>query len=336
MLSGIPLFPEQASNLAPEVDNLYFFVLAVTGFFALLVAALVVIFAIKYRDETGQKVGADIHGSIPIEIAWSIIPFLISMVIFVWATVVFFHIIRPPDQTLDIYSTGKRWMWRFQHLDGQSEINELHLPLGRPVKITFTSEDVLHSLFIPAFRVKADAIPGRYSSIWFTPTKVGEYHLFCAEYCGTKHSGMIGTVIVQDQNDYQLWLSGAGGLSMTARGEQLFQQLACVGCHLNDDSGRGPSLGGTFGTQAMLANGRSVLVDDTYIRESILTPQLRLTAGYQPLMPTFQGLVNEDGLMSLIEYIKSLPADQPASPAAQASAGNPGRSGPRGPKVGPR
>lgn len=315
MLSGIPLFPEQASNLAPEVDNLYFFVLAVTGFFALLVSVLVVVFAIKYRDTTGQKVGAPITGSIPLELGWSIIPFFVSMAIFVWATVVYFHIVRPPDQTLEIYSTGKRWMWRFQHLDGQSEINELHVPLGRPVKVTFTSEDVLHSLYVPAFRVKADAIPGRYSSIWFTPTKTGRYHLFCAEYCGTEHSGMIGSVYVMDPDDYQAWLSGGGGLSMTARGEQLFQQLGCVSCHLNDGSGRGPSLAGKYGTMEQLANGDTITVDDAYIRESILNPQLKLVAGYQPLMPTFQGLVNEEGVMSLIEYIKTLGAAGAPAPA---------------------
>ena len=321
-MAQIPLFPEQASNLAPEVDNLYFMIVAVTGFFALLVTVLVIVFAFKYRDHTGEKVGAPIEGSLPLELGWSIIPFFIAMGIFVWATVVFFHLVRAPDQTLEIYSTAKRWMWRFQHLDGQSEINELHVPLGRPVKVTFTSEDVLHSLFIPAFRVKADAIPGRYSSLWFTPTRTGEYHLFCAEYCGTKHSGMIGTVIVLEPDEYQAWLSGGGGLSLSARGEQLFQQLGCVGCHLNDGSGRGPSLAGVFGTEVLLANGSTVAVDDGYIRESILTPQLRLVAGYQPLMPTFQGLVNEEGVMSLIEYIKSIPAQTPPGAVTQVSAVN--------------
>jgi cytochrome c oxidase subunit 2 len=316
MLEGIPLFPEQASNLAPEVDNLYFGITAITAFFAILVVILVIVFAIKYRDKTGQKVGAPITGSIPLELGWSIIPFIISMGIFVWATIVFFHIVRAPEQTLEIYSTGKRWMWRFQHLDGASEINTLHVPLGRPVKVIFTSEDVLHSLFIPAFRVKADAIPGRYSSIWFTATKTGEYHLFCTEYCGTKHSGMIGTVTVMEPGDYQAWLSGGGGLSMAARGQQLFQQLGCVGCHLDNGSGRGPALAGKYGTQEMLANGTTVNVDDTYIRESILTPQMKLVAGYGPVMPTFQGLVNEEGVMSLIEYIKTLPpAGQAAAPA---------------------
>jgi cytochrome c oxidase subunit 2 len=307
MISGIPLFPEQASVLAPEVDNLYFFVLSITAFFALLVAVLVVVFAVKYRDTTGAGVGAPITGSIPLELGWTIIPFFISMAIFVYATIVFFHIVRPPDQTLEIYSTGKRWMWRFQHLDGQAEINELHVPLGRPIKVTFTSEDVLHSLYFPSFRVKADAIPGRYSAVWFTATKVGEYHLFCAEYCGTRHSGMIGTVYVMEPDDYQSWLSGGGGQPLAARGQQLFQQLACVTCHLNDGTGRGPSLAGVYGTQVQLANGSTVPVNDAYIRESILTPQAKLVNGYGPLMPTFQGQVNEESVMSIIEYIKSLP-----------------------------
>ncbi|MBI3047513.1 MAG: cytochrome c oxidase subunit II [Acidobacteria bacterium] len=328
-MSGIPLFPEQASTLAPEVDNLYFFVTAVTAFFALLVVVFVVIFAIKYRDPTGERVGAPITGSIPLELGWSIIPFFISMVMFGWATVVFFNIVRAPDQTLEIYSTGKQWMWRFQHIEGQSEINELHVPIGRPVKVIFTSEDVLHALYIPVFRVKADAIPGRYSSIWFTPTRVGEYHLFCAEYCGTKHSGMIGRVVVMEPNDYQAWLSGGGGLSMQARGEQLFQQLGCASCHLPDGMGRGPSLAGKYGAQETLANGATANVDDTYIRESVLTPQMRLVAGYQPVMPTFQGQVNEEGLMSLIEYIKSLPSTGQRA-AAQAAA--PGPAAPGGPR----
>ena len=314
MLEGIPLFPEQASNLAPEVDNLYFFVTAVTAFFALLVVFFVILFAVKYRDRTGDKVGSPITGSILLELGWSIVPFFVSMAIFGWATIVFFHLVRAPEQTLEIYSTGKRWMWRFQHIDGQSEINELHVPLGRAVKVTFTSEDVLHSLYIPAFRVKADAIPGRYSSIWFTPTKAGEYHLFCAEYCGTRHSGMIGRVVVMEANEYQAWLSGSSGTSMTARGQQLFQQLGCVSCHLTDGSGRGPSLAGKYGQQEQLASGEAVLIDDSYIRESILTPQMKLVAGYGPVMPTFQGQVNEQGLMSLIEYIKSLPSTgQPAT-----------------------
>jgi cytochrome c oxidase subunit II len=311
MFSGFSLFPTQASTLAPEVDNLYLGIVAITAFFAVVVVIFVVYFAIKYRDDTGEKIGAPITGSMPLELGWSLIPFFISIGIFVWASVVFFHIVRAPDQTLDIYSTGKRWMWRFQHIDGQREINELHVPVGRPVRVVFTSEDVLHDLFIPAFRVKADAVPGRYSAIWFEPTQVGQYHIFCAEYCGTRHSGMIGTVYVMEQADYQAWLSGGGGLTggtMLQQGEALFTQLACVTCHLPDGTGRGPSLVGVFGSTVTLDNGSTVTADESYLRESILTSQAKTVKGYEHIMPTFQGLINEDGVAALIEYIKSMQA----------------------------
>ena len=308
MFPGISLFPEQASTLAPEVDNLYLGVVGITGFFAIGVVILVVYFAIRYRDYTGDKVGAPITGSVPLELGWSLIPFFISIGIFVWASIVFFHIVRAPDQTLEIYSTGKRWMWRFQHIDGQREINELHVPIGRPVKVIFTSEDVLHDLFVPAFRVKADAVPGRYSAIWFEATKVGEYHMFCAEYCGTRHSGMIGTVYVMAQADYQAWLSGGGatGGTLLEQGQALFTQLACVTCHLTDGTGRGPSLAGLYGSQVTLEDGSVVTADESYLRESILTSQAKTVKGYEHVMPTFQGLINEDGVAALIEYIKSM------------------------------
>ena len=240
MFAGIPLLPEQASTLASRVDNLYFFIVAVTAFFGIVTSVVVIWFAMKYRTNDPLKVGARITGSIPLELAWSIIPFVISIVIFAWAADVFFDIYRPPDQTLEIYATGKRWMWKFQHLDGKNEINELHVPVGRAVKVTFTSEDVLHSLYFPAFRTKADAIPGRYSSVWFNATDVGEYHIFCAEYCGTSHSAMIGRVHVMELADYQAWLSGATGEgTLASRGERLFTDLACVTCPIDDGTGRG-------------------------------------------------------------------------------------------------
>ena len=309
MFSGIPLFPEQASTLAPRVDNLYFFIVAVTAFFAIAVTVVVIFFAVKYRTDDPLKVGERIHGSIPLELAWSIIPFIISLVIFAWAADVFFDLVRPPNQTLEIYATGKRWMWKFQHIDGQNEINELHVPLGRAVKVTFTSEDVLHSLFFPAFRTKADAIPGRYSSVWFTATKLGEFHLFCAEYCGTKHSGMVGRVVVMEPAAYQAWLSGTTvGTSLAARGEQLFNDLSCNTCHRSDTTGRGPSLLSKFGAQQKLADGTTVTVNESYVRESILMPQAKIAAGFNPLMPTFQGLLSEESVMALIEYVKTLKA----------------------------
>lgn len=319
MLEGLKLLPEQASTLAGRVDDLYLFIVAVTAFFGIGVSVAVIALAMKYRTKDPNAVGARIHGSIPLEILWSVIPFLITIVIFGWSADIFFDLYRPPDQTMPIYATGKRWMWKFQHLDGKAEINELHVPLGRAVKVTFTSEDVLHSLYFPAFRVKADAIPGRYSSVWFEATKVGEYHLFCAEYCGTKHSGMIGRVVVMEPTDYEAWLQNSTPTgTMAQRGERLFSELACNTCHQNDGSGRGPSLVNRYGAQANLASGGSVKVDESYLRESILRPQMKLVAGYQALMPTFQGLVNEEGVMALIEHVKSLRAERASAAPAGA------------------
>jgi cytochrome c oxidase subunit 2 len=222
---------------------------------------------------------------------------------------VYFAIATPPAETLNIYVVGKQWMWKFQHLDGQREINELHVPVGRNVKLITTSEDVIHDLFIPAFRVKADVIPGRYVNIWFNATKPGRYHLFCAEYCGTRHSGMTGEIVVMEDTEYQDWLSGGGAAgSLASAGERLFVDLACNSCHLADSAGRGPVLNGLFGTTVTTQSGEMVVVDEAYVRESILNPSAKVTAGYQPIMPTFQGLVSEEGLLELIEYVKSLPA----------------------------
>src|SRR5262249_761634 len=211
MWSGTPLFPEQASTMATRVDSLYFFLIGITAFFSLLIAGLIVAYAIKFRRRTPDGIGATIHGGLMLEITWSGIPFLLTMVLFVGGGGGFFAMSRPPGETRDVFVGGKQWMWKFQHLDGQREINELHVPVGRAVKLIMTSEDVIHDVFVPAFRVKADVIPGRYTNLWFTPTKPGTYHLFCAEYCGTRHSGMVGQVVVMEPNDYQTWLSGGAG-----------------------------------------------------------------------------------------------------------------------------
>ena len=307
MWSGTPLFPEQASTMAGRVDNLYFFLLAISTFFSVLIAGLIVFYAIRYRRRDPLSVGEVLHGMMALEIGWTVIPFIISMVIFVWGASVFFAISRPPDETLNIYVVGKQWMWKFQHLDGQREINELHVPLGRDVKLIATSEDVIHDVFVPAFRVKADVIPGRYVTIWFRATKPGRYHLFCAEYCGTRHSGMTGEVIVMEPAEYQAWLSGGGqGGSLADAGQQLFNELACNTCHRPDAQGRGPVLDGLLGKTVTLQSGDTIVADEAYVRESILNPSAKITAGYQPIMPTFQGLVSEEQLLELIEYVKSL------------------------------
>jgi cytochrome c oxidase subunit II len=322
MWPGTPLFPESASTWAGPVDGLYFFLIGITAFFSILIAGTIVYFAVKYRRTSPDSVGARIHGGFWLEIAWSVIPLLICMVIFVWGASVFFAMSRPPDETLNIYAVGKQWMWKFQHLDGQREINELHIPVGRAVKMIMTSEDVIHDLSFPAFRVKADVIPGRYSHIWFEPTKPGTYDLFCAEYCGTKHSGMIGKVHVLEPQDYEAWLTGGmRNGSMVSAGEKAFSDLACNTCHRADAGARGPALSGLFGKTVDLASGQKVVVDEAYIRESILTPSAKVVAGFQPIMPTFQGLVSEENLLELIEYVKSLnPATATsAAPAAEAA-----------------
>jgi cytochrome c oxidase subunit 2 len=318
-----PLFPESASTMASRVDALYFFLVAISGFFSLLIAGLIVFYAVKYRRRSPDDIGVNIHGGLALELTWTIVPFLITMVIFVWGASVFFAMSRPPDETLNIYVVGKQWMWKFQHLDGQREINELHVPVGRAVKLIMTSEDVIHDVFVPAFRVKADVIPGRYTSIWFQPTVPGRYHLFCAEYCGTRHSGMIGQVVVMEPTAYQTWLSGgtAEG-SLASTGAKLFQDLACNTCHRPDAQGRGPVLQGLFGKTQMLLSGETILVDEAYVRESILNPGAKITAGFQPIMPAFQGLVTEEQLLALIEYVKSLNA-QPLEPVARPVGGGP-------------
>ena len=296
--------------MASRVDALYFFLVGLTVFFSLLIAGLIVAYAIKFRRRSPDSIGARIHGGLMLEITWSIIPFFIVMGIFVWGASVFFAMSRPPDETLNVYVVGKQWMWKFQHLDGQREINELHVPVGRAVKLIMTSEDVIHDVFVPAFRVKADVIPGRYTHLWFEPTKPGTYHLFCAEYCGTKHSGMVGQIVVMEQNDYQSWLSGGTGEgSLASAGQKLFADLACNTCHRPDAQGRGPVLQNLFGKTVELNTGERVVVDEAYVRESILNPQAKVTLGFQPIMPTFQGLVTEEGLLELIEYVKSLKQD---------------------------
>jgi cytochrome c oxidase subunit 2 len=310
------LFPERASTMAGRVDALYFFLLAVSVFFVVLIAALVVYFSFRYRRRAKGEVGQAVHGALALEVTWSVVPLLLTIVMFLWGANVYFSMGSPPPETVDIYVVAKQWMFKFQHLTGQREIDELHVPLGRAVKLTMTSEDVIHDLYVPAFRIKADILPGRYTTIWFTAIKTGTYHFFCAEYCGTRHSGMIGQVVVQDPAAYAAWLSGgASEASPAAAGEKLFQDLACVSCHRADAQGRGPVLQGLYGRPVQLTTGTVVTADDAYVRESILNPAAKVVTGYQPIMPTFQGLVTEEQVLQLLEYIKSLKATAPSAAA---------------------
>jgi len=322
---GIPIFPDQASTFAKDVDALYFFIFAVSAFFALVVAVSILYFGVRYHKTHEGDIGARIEGSLPLELVWSVIPTVIAMVMFGWGASVFYHLRRPPDQAMQIYAVGKQWMWKFQHLEGQREINQLHVPAGRPVKITISSEDVLHSLYFPAFRTKMDAIPGRYTELWFEATTPGTYHMFCTEYCGTNHAGMIGSVTVLEPSAFQAWLQGGSQEgSLAQRGARLFESLACNSCHLDTGRGHGPSLKDIVGKTETLEDGSTVVVDDAYLRESILSSQAKIVRGFKPLMPTFQGLISEENLVALIEHVKSMsPNATTAAPAASPASADP-------------
>ncbi len=306
MGQNFPLFPPRASALAWQVDGLYFLLVGVSAFFTLLIFVLIFYFAVKYRREVHPH-AVQIEGSLPLELAWTLIPLGICMIFFAWGSLIYFQEARPPKGSMEVYVVAKQWMWKFEHETGQREINELHVPLGRDVKVIMSSQDVIHSFSVPAFRIKTDVLPGRYTSTWFRPTKIGTYHLFCSQYCGTNHSAMVGQVIVMDPAAYQAWLgaTGASG-SLAASGQQLFQQLGCATCHRFDTQGRGPNLVGMFGKPVLLDDGRTVIADDNYVRESILNPGVKTVAGFKPIMPSFQGQVSEENLMALVAYIKSL------------------------------
>src|SRR5215469_14427646 len=306
MQSNLPLFPEQASTVAPQVDALYLFLVLITTFFSLLIAILIIYFAVRYRTKPGHR-AEQIHGSTLLEIVWTVIPLGISMVIFLWGAVLYFHIERPPTNALEIYGVAKQWMWKFQYPEGQREINSLHVPTGTPVKVTLISEDVIHNFFVPAFRVKQDVLPNRYRMVWFTATTPGTYHLFCSQYCGTNHSQMIGDVVVMKPEDYAAWLeSGKAEGSLASMGEKLFQQFGCTTCHRPDSGARGPNLEGLYGRPVRLQDNRVIIADNDYIRESILNPNAKIVSGFQPIMPTFQGVISEEGMLQIIAYIKSM------------------------------
>src|SRR5262245_35979376 len=326
MFTGSPMFPEQASTFAGQVDDLYFFLVALTAFFSLLIAGLLVVFALRYKRRSHEDRPERVIEPKALEVTWIAVPLAIVTGLFFWSAWLYVRINRPPRDAMEVYVVGKRWMWKVQHLTGQREINELHVPVGVPVRLTLTSEDVIHSFFVPAFRVKKDALPGRYTNLWFEATRTGTYHLFCAEYFGTKHSGMIGSVTVMEPADFQAWLSGgASGQSLAGAGEKLFQELGCATCHRADTLARGPNLEGLFGTPVHLADGGTLTADETYIRESIVTPAAKVVQGFQPIMPTYQGLVAEEGLMQLVAYVRSLqrPAGAGGLPAGTSLPGAP-------------
>jgi cytochrome c oxidase subunit II len=311
MFPEAPLFPERASTIAGPIDHLFFFALGGSAFFSLLIAALIFALGIRYRRrrpaDVGTPPGPHTPATIALEIAWSAIPLVILLVLFVWGARIYFEEARPPSNATEYFVVGKQWMWKIQHPEGNREINELHVPIGRPIKLTMTSEDVIHSFSVPAFRVKQDVLPGRYTTLWFEADKVGTYHIFCSQYCGAEHSKMIGRVVVLEPHAFQEWLSGAkAGAAPAASGAELFAAKACDTCHRDDTAARAPILRGLYGRTVRLQDGRTLIADETYIRQSILDPQARIVAGYQPIMPAFEGQLSEDDLLMLIAYVKSL------------------------------
>lgn len=311
---SIAFFPQQASDFASDLDMLYFFLVGVSVFFAVAIAAAIIILALRYHRKKDLDKGADVHGNNLLEITWSVVPLVIAMVMFFWAANLYFDYSKPPEDAMEILVTGKQWMWKIQHPNGKRELNSLHVPVGRPIKLTMTSEDVIHSFYIPAFRTKSDVVPGRYTKTWFTPTKEGRYHLFCAEYCGTEHSQMVGYVEVMDPAAYEGWLTdGELTASPVEAGAKLFAQLGCASCHNGENNAQGPHIVEVYGRERTFTDGSVEVADQDYLRNSILNPQQQIVKGYPPIMPTFKGMVSETQLMQLIAYIKSVAeAEQPA------------------------
>jgi cytochrome c oxidase subunit 2 len=305
-MTNFALFPPEASRIAPQMDALYFFMVLVSLIGLTVVVLLVTSFSILYNKKR-HPVAVQVEGSTLLEATWTIIPLGLFLVMFVWGALIYFRVFTPPANAMNIYVVGKQWMWKAEHPGGQHEINSLHVPVNRAVQLTLISQDVFHSFSIPAFRVKREAIPGRYTTVWFEPTVVGTYRLFCTQYCGTAHSQMIGDVVVLSEEDYKKWLSDStSGSSLAQNGERLFASLSCAACHNARPDARGPSLANVYGSKLTLANGQPVTADDAYLREAILNPSQHVTQGYAPIMPTYQGQISEEGVIALVEYIKNL------------------------------
>lgn len=302
------LKPVSASTVANQVDGLIWVMTAMSFFFVVIVMGGVIFLSIKYRKGSAANRDLEHPDNLALELTWTILPTILALIIFVVSTWVYLNLRRIPEDASEVFVTGKQWMWKLQHPNGKREINSLHVPVGVPIKLTMTSEDVLHSFFIPAFRVKQDVLPGRYTQLWFEATKTGTYHIFCTEYCGTDHSKMIGWVTVLEVADYQRWLEADDSLlaSNMPPGEALFTKHGCITCHNATDTARGPLLVDKYGTEETMTSGDVIVIDDEYIRESILNPQAQLVAGYPPLMPVFKNLINEEEIFLLIDYIKSL------------------------------
>lgn len=310
---GFHLLPRQGSTLAPQVDAVFLGLLGISALVLLLVTLLLLRFAIHYRHGNPRADREDrfkTHAEHLFEYSWTLLPTLIFIGFFIWAAWLYVRIYDIPHDALQIQAIGKQWMWKFQHPGGQWEINELHVPAGEKVVVTLASQDVIHSFYVPDFRVKRDAVPGRFQQLWFEAPAPGEHQLFCAEYCGSSHSKMRGRVIVLSRNDYAAWLQRQQtGASLAAQGGELFRVYGCSGCHAGNSPVHpvhAPDLAGVFGRPVQLSDGSSVIADEAYIRDSILLPKKQVVAGFAPIMPSFAGQIEEEDILKIIEFIKSL------------------------------
>ncbi|KRT66755.1 MAG: cytochrome C oxidase subunit II, transmembrane region, cytochrome c oxidase subunit II [Candidatus Dadabacteria bacterium CSP1-2] len=304
--------PEVASNLASKVDAVIWFITVISLVFFILISIFLVYFAIRYRRRQENEETPYITGSHVLETIWTIIPSILLIVIFVYGFVVYKDMRTPPEDSLEVTVIGRQWLWQFKYNNGKTTLNELYIPEGRPIKLVMTSEDVLHSFFVPAFRVKQDLVGGMYTYLWFTPTKTGTYELYCTEYCGTGHSTMLGKVIVMSPQEYEKWEKGeeekaVASLPPAELGKQLYTQRGCNACHSIDGSSLvGPTWKGLYGHEVVLQDGTKVTADENYIREAILEPQAKMVKGFGPVMPSFKGVISDDEISDLIAYIKTL------------------------------
>ncbi len=297
-----------ASDIAHRVDALFLFMLILTGLVAIAVASLIVVFSIRYRRGSFVERAAAPARNRPLEYFWTGIPLAIFIGIFVWGAILYTSFYEPAAAAMPVYVVAKQWMWKLEHANGRREINELHLPLGRPVRLILASQDAIHSFFVPAFRIKQDVVPGRYTSISFTPTEAGSFRLNCAEYCGTDHARMGGRIVVMQPTEFERWLSQGQATGMAAHGFELFRTLGCSGCHGANSTVHAPHLEGLFGRTVHLQDGRTRIADEAYVRDSILQPAKDVVAGFAPIMPSFQGQASEEDLMDLIAYVRSIGA----------------------------
>ena len=303
----MPLWPPVASVFAGKVDLLLGGLLAMVSLLTVPVLVLLLVFAIRYRQGSPANRQHRPARNVKLEVSWAIVPFVLSLFFFVWAAKLYFDEQTPPAGALEIDVLAKQWMWKFQHAGGQREINELHVPADRPVKLKMISQDVIHSLYLPALRIKQDVLPGRYTTLWFDADKVGTYHLLCAEFCGTSHSEMGGDIVVMEPADYARWLERTpADLTLAAQGGDLFRSLGCSGCHVDSPVVHAPPLAGVFGSPVPLASGEVIVADEAYLRDSILLPKQAVVAGYEPIMPSFANRISEEQLVQLVAYLKSL------------------------------